>query len=200
MHALVDWLDLGSIFRHPGSKEDLRTCLYSSHAPICVCHHESIKKVTNCEYLADGYKTSIALWSKSKLAPPVKPVQKRERESVHCTSTNFHPDSTPVKHNQVIINLLHIHLNINFCKYNCQLRVSYFAKFLQTLTCHKYCSAKLGPKLEQSTGFPPCTALTAIIWLMFDGSHSVCLRLQILCVSNENCFIWFSSTFVELVD
>ena len=95
MHAPVDRLKLGSIFRHPGSKEDLRTCLYSSHAPICVCHHESIKKVTICEYLADGYKTSIALWSKSRLAPPVKPVEKEnENLYIHQHPSRLHSSQT----------------------------------------------------------------------------------------------------------
>ena len=117
MHAPVDRLKLGSIFRHPGSKEDLRTCLYSSHAPICVCHHESIKKVTNCEYLADGYKTSIALWSKSRLAPPVKPVEKEnENLYIHQHPSRLHSSQTQSSDHKPALNIKNP-LFINFCKY-----------------------------------------------------------------------------------
>ena len=117
MHAPVDRLKLGSIFRHPGSKEDLRTCLYSSHAPICVCHHESIKKVTICEYLADGYKTSIALWSKSRLAPPVKPVEKEnENLYIHQHPSRLHSSQTQSSDHKPALNIKNP-LFINFCKY-----------------------------------------------------------------------------------
>ena len=172
MHAPVDRLKLGSIFRHPGSKEDLRTCLYSSHAPICVCHHESIKKVTNCEYLADGYKTSIALWSKSRLAPPVKPVEKEnENLYIHQHPSRLHSSQTQSSYHKPALytpkyKLLQIQLpdeSYLFCQVSSNSDVS------QVLFC------EIGTQTGTIDRIPAVYSRIGIIWPMFDGLHSVCL-------------------------
>ena len=195
MHALVDWLNLGSIFRHPGSKEDLRTCLYSSHAPhLCLSpwiHQKSDHLWISSRRLQNFNCVVVEVQARA----PGQTCWKRERESVHCTSTNFHPDSTPAKHNQVIINLLYIHLNINFCKQNFPLIASYFYKQWRVTSAVLRNWDPNWNNRQDSRRVQ--LGRRSYGWCLTVHTQSGCDFKS--CVF-QICLIWISCIFVELVD